>query len=257
MKVKARIKGLVFFQSLALGLGLLLMVSCSAAGAPETRGGEAEPAAAEPTEVSAGELEATFVPTPAPTALPVLTEARRLNLEWPPKLREGESGLIKMTLEVDDQGNLAPTAEVEGNIVRGETVIIQDLYDTHHVVAEARLDMAGVEISPNGEISEALRPGQSVTFYWNIRTPQVGRFKGTVWLHLLFIPMNGEEPESRTMVSAQLIDVETVNFLGLGGTSARLLGGVGTLVGSILGLDNVISWVWGWFRKRSKASIGR
>jgi hypothetical protein len=59
------------------------------------------------------------------------------------------------------------------------------------------------------------------------------------------------------MISAQVIDVETVNFLGLGGTPARLLGGVGTLVGSILGLDNVIPWVWGRFRKKSRVSIAR
>jgi hypothetical protein len=259
MKGRTGIRGAGLLQSLTLALILLLVVSCSAAVAPET-GGEA-PAAAEPTAVSPGEIAATFSPTPAPTAaptvLPALTESRRLNLEWPPKLREGDSGLIKMTLEIDDQGNLTPTAQFEGNVVRGETVIIPNLYDTHNVVAEARLDMAGVEISPDGEISEPLRAGQAATFFWNIHTPQIGRFKGTVWLHLRFIPLSGDEQESRTVVSAQLIEVETVNFLGLGGTPARLLGGVGTLVGSILGLDNVVPWVWGRFRKKPKASITR
>jgi hypothetical protein len=261
MKDQAGIRWFGFIRSLTLGLVVLTMVSCSAAVAPETGEGGEEPVAAEPTAESSGEIVATFMPTPAPTAaptaLPVLTESRRLNLEWPPKLREGDSGLVKMTLEIDDQGNLSPTAQIEGNVVRGETVVIQNLYDTHNVVAEARLDMAGVEISPEGEISEPLRPGQSATFFWNIHPPQVGRFKGTVWLHLRFIPLNGDEPESRTMISAQVIDVETVNFLGLGGTPARLLGGVGTLVGSILGLDNVIPWVWGRFRKKSRASIAR
>jgi hypothetical protein len=43
----------------------------------------------------------------------------------------------------------------------------------------------------------------------------------------------------------------------LGGTPARLLGGVGALVGSIFGLDNVIPWVWGRFRKKSKLGISR
>lgn len=261
MKNQAGIRWSGFIRNLTLVLGLLTMVSCSAAVAPETGESGEAPAAAEPTAESSGETVATFMPTPAPTAaptaLPVLTESRRLNLEWPPKLREGDSGLVKMTLEIDDQGNLSPTAQIEGNVVRGETVVIQNLYDTHNVVAEARLDMAGVEISPDGEISEPLRPGQSATFFWNIHPFQVGRFKGTVWLHLRFIPLNGDEPESRTMISAQVIDVETVNFLGLGGTSARLLGGVGTLVGSILGLDNVIPWVWGRFRKKSRASIAR
>ena len=242
---------------LAIGFGIIFLAGCSAAGAPGPGGEEAAPAAAEPTEGVAIVPEATLAPTPAPTAIPVLTESRRLNLEWPPKLREGDSGIVKMTLEVDDQGNLTPTAEFEGNVVSGQTVVIQNLYDTHNVVAEARLDMAGVEVSPAGEVAEPLRPGQSATFFWNIHAAQVGNYKGTVWLHLRFIPLDRNEPESRTMVSAQVIDVNIVNFLGLGGTPARWVGGLGTLFGSILGLDNVIPWIWGRLRKRSHASVGR
>lgn len=242
---------------LALVLSFILLAGCSAGSGPETGEEEAAPAEAEPTQAAAIVPEATFVPTPMPTAVPVLTESRRLNLEWPLKLREGDSGIVKMTLEVDDQGNLTPTAEIEGNVVRGQTVVIQNLYDTHNVVAEARLDMAGIDVSPEGEVSEPLRPGQSATFFWNLHATQVGNLKGTVWLHLRFIPLNGNEPESRTMVSAQVIDVEIVNFLGLGGTPARWVGGLGTLVGSIFGLDNVIPWIWGRLRKRSHASVSR
>ena len=242
---------------LELVLALLFLAGCSAGVAPEAGEGEPAPAAGEPTESAPAIPEATLIPTAAPTTLPILTELRRLNLEWPPKLREGDSGVVKLVLEVDDQGNLTPTAEVEGNVVRSETVEIENLYDTHNVVAEARLDMAGVDISPMGEISEPLRPGQSATFFWNIRTPQVGRYKGTVWLHLRFIPLNGDEPDSRTMVSAQVIDVDSVNFLGLGGTPARLLGSVGALVGSVLGLDNVIPWIWGRIRKKSRPRLGQ
>jgi hypothetical protein len=235
---------------------LWFLAGCSAAVAPGTSAGEPAPAVSEPTESASGFPEATPLPTAAPTALPILTESRRLNLEWPPRLREGDSGVVKLVLEVDDQGNLTPTAEVEGNVVRSQTVEIQNLYDTHNVVAEARLDMAGVIVLPEGDVSEPLRPGQSATFFWNIRTPHVGHYKGTVWLHLRFIPIDGDGPESRTMVSAQVIDVETVNFLGLGGTPARLLGGAGALLGSVLGLDNVIPYLWGWIRKKSRSRSG-
>jgi len=246
-----------------LGLGLVLLLLAGCAGASPETGVEqaAPPSVGEPTEAASIVPEATFAPTLSPTqastVMPILTESRRLNLEWPPRLRQGDSGVVKLTLEVDDQGNLTPTAEIEGNTVRSQTVVIQNLYETHNVVAEARLDMAGAEVSPEGEVSEPLRPGQAVTYFWNIRTDQVGHFKGTVWLHLRFIPLNDNEPESRTMVSAQLIDVETVNFLGLGGSSARLLGTVGTLVGSIVGLDNVIPWAWGWLRKKARPRAGR
>jgi len=37
--------------------------------------------------------------------------------------------------------------------------------------------------------------------------------------------------------------VRAVNFLGLGGVSARLVGGLGTLLGSLITLDNLIPWI--------------
>jgi hypothetical protein len=39
-------------------------------------------------------------------------------------------------------------------------------------------------------------------------------------------------------------------LLGLSGAPARLLGGVGALLGSVFGLDNVVPWVWKKFKKK-------
>ena len=86
-----------------------------------------------------------YLPT-EPAAVPVLNESRRLTLEFPPAIRLGDYEVVRLTLEVDALGNLTPTAEVAGNAVSGKTVEIPDLYDTHIVFAEARIDMAGVEV---------------------------------------------------------------------------------------------------------------
>ncbi|HSG43638.1 MAG TPA: hypothetical protein VLA72_10835, partial [Anaerolineales bacterium] len=72
------------------------------------------------------------------TAVPTIPERRRLTLEYPRYMRAGDSDVVRLTLEVDDLGNIVPTAEIDGNVVTGEVVEIPNLYLTHHVVAEAK-----------------------------------------------------------------------------------------------------------------------
>lgn len=229
-----------------------------------------EPAAEEPamTEepvmvISTQPAAATAVPlTPTlpgvdvgiASPAPVIQEYRRLTLEYAPSIRLGDSTRIRMTLEVDDLGNITPTAEVGGNVVTGKTVPIPNLYDTHMIMAEAQLDMAGVAMDPMGTISEPLKKGSSVTFYWTVRPPEAGKYEGTAWLHLRFVPrtsVNGEQ-ESRTPVSAQFITLEVRSLLGLSGGTARGVGAAGSVVGAVIGFpffDDVVRWFWRRFKR--------
>jgi hypothetical protein len=121
---------------------------------------------------------ATMLPTVAPQ--PSIQETRRLVLEWPPVIRAGDADTVCLTLEVDENGNLTPTAEIKGHVTRGQTVTIPNLCDTYNVVAEARLDMAGMQVVPSETASQPLSPGQSVTFYWSVRSAEAGKFRGVV-----------------------------------------------------------------------------
>lgn len=191
----------------------------------------------------------TPIRTSVPTVQPAILEARRLTLEWPGVIRVGDGDIVRLVLDVDSEGNLTPTAQIAGNEIVGETVFVPNLYDTHNVLAESRLDMAGMQVVPSGDVSEPLRPGQSVIFYWSVRPEEAGTYRGIVWLHLRFIPLGGGV-ESRRPFSAQLIEIRAANFLGLGGNAARVLGGVGTVVGSVTGLDNVLPWLWKRLKRR-------
>lgn len=187
----------------------------------------------------------TDQPAPLPTqaeilGAPAVREARMLTLEWPPKIRTGDSDVIRLTLEVDERGNITPTAEIAGHESRSEIVYIPDIYETHHVIASARLDIAGLQITPNALIEQPLLPGESVDFYWSVTTNQIGKFRGTVWLSLRFLPLDGGE-ESQKPLTAQVIEIKSVNFLGLGGAPARLLGSLGIVISSFLGLDDILS----------------
>jgi hypothetical protein len=76
-----------------------------------------------------------------------------------------------------------------------------------------------------------------------------------VWLYLRFIPKDGGQ-ESKSTLAAKTIEVRAANLLGLSGTSARLLGIAGMVVGSFLGLDNLLPWGWKLLRRLFARSNG-
>lgn len=216
-------------------IGLLVLCSCvaiyfvSSQSVTTSAPPDSEPAEPQPT----APLSLTAV-APETTAQPAILERRRLTLEFPPTIRAGDSDLVRLTLEVDDLGNLTPTAELGGHVIEGEVIEIPNLYETHQVIAEARFDIAGMEVRPPELVSEALSPGSSVTFRWSVRPPDVGVYRGTIWLYLRFVDkQNGEE--SQKTISAQLIEIEAVNFMGFSGEFARTTGVVGSVIGTIIG----------------------
>lgn len=246
---------------LAIALVTLLVTFACGATAPTSSSTE-EPAATDaPAATEAPALTAvipestqtTPVETPESSSpVPAIPETRRLILEYPPKIKAGtESDVISLTLEVDEQGNITPTAQIQGNTITGEVIKIPNLYETHTVTAEARIDMAGIDVKPTGAIFEPMSPGQPVKFFWSIRPQDTGVYRGTVWLHLVFVDrLSGEE--SRMAVSAQIIEIEAVDFFGLTINVAKTSGVVGTVVGGIVGfpfLEDIIKFL---FKKRKK-----
>jgi len=176
---------------------------------------------------------------------PAVPESRYLTLEWPSAMRVGDADVVRLTLEVDAGGNLTAAAETGGQQAHGGVIQLPDVYDTHNVVAEARLDMAGVQVKPPETVSEPLSAGRSVTFYWSVSPPRAGVYPGTVWFYLHFIPRKGGV-ESRQAVSAQRIEIRAVTLFGLAAAPARMIGGLGSLISAILGfpfVEDIFRWL--------------
>ncbi len=229
----------LFIMAPLLGL-LSIQLACG-----QSTGGEPAPV---PLSTQAALVPAEVIPV---QALPAVLETRMLTLEFPAAIRAGDSDVIRLTLEVDALGNLTPTAAAAGNVTRGELVSIPNVYDTHNVLAEARLDMAGMEVRPADTVSEPLLPGQTATFFWSVRPTDVGTFRGTVWFFLRFIPKDGGQ-ESRQTLSAQMIEIEANSFLGIAAGPARWLGMAGMFVSSVLGLpflEQALKWLLKRIRK--------
>jgi hypothetical protein len=226
----------------------LLLAACVVFASVIACGASAESTDApanEPTSiVDPSATSLPFTPTPEfliPTTggegepAPALLETRRLTLEYPATIKAGaESDIVRLTLEVDAQGNITPTAEIEGNVVEGEIITIPNLYETHNVTAEAKYDVAGLEVKPSGSTLQPLKQGESVTFFWGVRAQDVGRYRGTIWLYLNFENRSSGE-KSQIPVSAQIVEVEAVDFFGFSTNIVRTSGVVGSLLGSVVG----------------------
>jgi hypothetical protein len=234
-------------------IGLLVLCGCVAAYFLFTQNlaGSAAPTQIAPGDVEPTEQSPETSVTPQVTVPPAIPERRRLTVEFPPQIRAGDSDLVRLTLEVDDLGNLTPTAEIGGNQIEGGVVEIPNLYETHQVIAEARFDIAGLEVRPAELVSEALLPGNSVTFRWSVRPPEVGLYRGTIWLYLRFVDKQTGE-ESQKTISAQMVEIESVNFLGFSGEFARTTGLIGSVVGTIIGFPFFEDMVKFLFKRRNK-----
>ncbi|HAV78946.1 MAG TPA: hypothetical protein DCX53_16470 [Anaerolineae bacterium] len=242
-----------FFRFLAAWVVLLLAIAaCGGAAAPSDIA--EEPAMTQqllPDEVE--EFPSEGEPEPSPMiAPPAILERRYLSIEYPPQMRAGDSDLVRLTLEVDDLGNVVPTAIFEGNVVTGEVVEIPNLYETHHVIAEAKFDIAGVEVSPSEVFSQTLSQGQSVTFLWSVRPAESGLYRGTIWFYLRFMDkVSGEE--SQKTISAQIVEIEAVNLFGLPANTVRTFGGVGSVVGAVIGFpffEDIVRFIFSRYKRR-------
>jgi hypothetical protein len=195
-------------------------------------------------------VEPTVKPLPGQS---ILHEKRVIYLEWPEKIRVGESDRIQLVLDLDEMGMITPTVSVEGNNQESEPILIPDLYEDYYLNVESRLDISGMDILPEGVVSTALIKGKKVIFAWSLSPRQSGIFSGTVWLHLNLIPKNGEYIQ-KELLFAKPIKIEGTTILGLPSGTARWAGVVGAGTSFILGLpfiENLLAWLYRRFKKPS------
>jgi hypothetical protein len=176
------------------------------------------------------------------------SEARNLVTEWPEVLRVGDSASIRMLIEPAE--TVIPNSTLDENPyqVQADENPGQNRAERFQTVAEARLELDKMEYRPTGVISEALIPGKSARFTWSVRSSDDGFYPGTIWLYVQYIPLNGGD-QLRKVISAQTIEIQADEFMGLSGNSARILGAIGLVLGAMVGLD-IFSMIPKWVFSR-------
>lgn len=149
-----------------------------------------------------------------------------ITLEWPRRIRKGESGSVRLTMNLDSNPE-SQNALMELGL---EMAVLQ-----------SRLELAGIRHTPTGEISQAFSLDHPVVFLWNLRADQTGDYPGRCWLHLL---AKTKIESGRKLLVAPEIQVEVESLLGLGGEIGRALGAAGMAAGAILSLDGLANWLF-------------
>ena len=122
---------------------------------------------------------------PAPRQVP---EARLLSFEWPSEMRQGDSDILRLSFVVDEGGRITPTAVFADHQIESQAIEIENLYDTHLVRAEARLDLAGPQVLPSGTQIKRMFPGDPVEF--KVDLVPTNHVEHKPYLRLLNLPVN-------------------------------------------------------------------
>jgi len=209
------------------------------------------PAAEVTTPTLAPTLSPESMATPRPPqVLGAFYERRLLTVEWPRRLRQGDSDWVRLRLEVDERGTITPTVTVGEHEIEGQPVYIPDLYDTHHVYVQARLDAVGLHLKPAGMVQEPLQPGQTVELYWTLRGDEAGTYQAVLTARLRLVPRAETSTEREIVLAHQLFQVQVVNFLGLSGFWVRMGGIFSAVLGMLLQVPDLLD-LWERLRRRN------
>lgn len=196
-----------------------------------------EPAAGQPIESPAFTATAPAETTPPP--LEPALESRLVELEWPPKMRLGDSDIVRLALTPYQEGYIVqaefPEHEVQSQILQVERLA------GYTLAAAARLDGVGFDIQPSGDQRQYLPAGQPLTWRWTVRPRAAGQQRLAVMLLLQWLPEAGNPaPERQTLLFSKGLDVRVASFMGLTQAQAAAGGFFSLVFGGGIGLFALI-----------------
>lgn len=186
----------------------------NAAGAADTQGPPPTPTAAvNPTSPATA---------PAPTDS---AEARLVELEWPTRMRLGDSEGVRLAL-IPSAGGYTATVEFPDNTVITQAITISQI-GGYTLYGVARLDGVGFQIAPAAEQVVPLPLGEPVVWRWTLTPRSAGQHRLTVDLRLRWVGATTRE----TQVYSKALTVDVLSFLGLSIGQAMWFGVLGLMVG--------------------------
>ena len=211
-------------------------------------GGDMPGAEPSPTEElpAAGEEEEPATTAPPPTTVavtPIATQEGALatpaalehmaEVEWPPRMRLGESDVVRLSLLPSEEGYVVTTEFPEHRIVT-ETLALEQRAG-YEMLAVARLDGVGFDLSPQGEQPQDWQPDWPLTWRWIVSPRSTGQQRLSVNLAIQWRPEPGRSLPSRQVNAfSRGLDVQVVSLLGLTTGQAMMMGIVGLLLGLTL-----------------------
>jgi hypothetical protein len=237
-----------------LGLLVIGLTGCSAAvPTPQPTSSAAPAAASTPTQVSPAPTQAVINPTSVvtqvaptnqienqnPTSIPIPTEARLVELEWPAELRLGESDVVRLSL-VPSQDGYVVNAEFSEHPVQSQPVTVARPQG-YEIVGVARLDGAGFDLEPQGEQVQDLVPGQTILWRWSLTAHNAGRQRLALVVKLRWNPLQAGLAAHEAVIYSRALTVKVTSILGLTGAQAQAAGVILAVLAGVLLLGLVLA----------------
>jgi hypothetical protein len=179
---------------------------------------------------------ATEPPQPTATAI---VEGRVIELEWPPRMRLGDSESVRLAL-VPDVDGYTVTGEFPDNKVVTQTVSVPRP-EGYELFGVARLEGVGFQLAPETEQITRLPPGEAVTWRWTLTPLQPGQHRLNVNLFLHWVPpVNSTAPVRDSQIYSRSLTIEVMSFLGLTSGQAMMMGMFGLVFGGVLSLSALL-----------------
>jgi hypothetical protein len=159
----------------------------------------------------------------------MLSDVYQATLTWPARIRADDQGTIHL--------KLAPIAWEQKHIDSPG-----NLTGRYNLLVEARLDTNSLVVFPAETISQPMQPGDDINFFWQVIPQAVPVIRGTVWLHFHFIALDDSGVDRQWAVSDQPFVIQRISLLSLNGSYARILGGLGIVMGLILNMEGMMDW---------------
>ncbi|MEW5868366.1 MAG: phosphotransferase [Chloroflexota bacterium] len=197
-----------------------------------------QPTSAPPSPTSVAPAPTSGAPAPTSGAPAPAVEGRIVEVEWPQRMRLGESDVVRLML-IPAGPSYILTAEFPEHQVITQTVDIPRLpgYELYGV---ARLDGVGFEIAPNLEQAQFLIPGQTNSWRWSIQPRRPGQQRLALTLLLRWAPSGGGNAVRETSAYTASLDVQVISLFGLSQAQALAGGFFGLLFGGGLSLFAVV-----------------
>ncbi len=165
----------------------------------------------------------------ATSKVTVISEPRKIVLEFPNRMREGENGTLRLSVETEQEPRDADV-NAAGRVT--------DLAEKYHVLLICRLDMPGWVISPIGDVSQPLKPGQEIALEWMIEGTQAGDSQGVLWVYYQLVSKTDADIQQITLLALP-VDIHTDTILGLSQPVAAWAGWLCLAAGLLLGFPMI------------------
>jgi hypothetical protein len=186
-----------------------------------------------PESTTAADRKSINSSSSVPPSVPLVMDNQQVLLEFPSQIRYGDTEIVQLMIKPIDQAESDGFENIDGLLFETWGTYPGDLYEKFFAIAEARLDLVGMDVKPSDLISEPLHSGGSATFFWSIKPVRAGSYQGTAWLYIRILdPSTGLE--TRKVVTAQIMEIKVVDFQGLSTTWVQVLASINLAVSVFL-----------------------